>query len=88
MRDRINEDFYTKGDLNIVDVFLFKLAEILEVDSSEVSMGTDFRSDIDDWDSMKGFSILVMLEDDYHVLMEVEEFLKCKTVGDLYARIA
>ena len=70
-----------------MDMFLEKIAEILEVSNSDVSMDTDFRLDIDDWDSMKGFSILVMLEDDYQVLMEVDDFLVCRTIGDLYARI-
>ena len=42
------------------------------------------RTDVPDWDSMKGFSILCALEDDYDVRMEVPEFLECATLGDLH----
>jgi acyl carrier protein len=33
-----------------------------------------------------GFSMLVMMEDEYGVQVSVDEFLQCKTVGDLYKK--
>lgn len=60
--------------------FLVKVAEILEVDS--VVPEFEFRT-VDDWDSMKGFSLIVLLESDYGKQMSVEEFLNCKTVAQL-----
>jgi len=60
--------------------FLNKIAEILDVDS--VTTELDFRS-VDDWDSLKGFSIIVLMESDYGKPMTVEQFLNCKTVADL-----
>jgi len=33
---------------------------------------------------LMGFGILVMLEEDYGYKMSVDEFLKAKTVGELY----
>lgn len=62
--------------------FLAKVAEVLEVES--VAPDFEFRT-IEDWDSMKGFSLIVLLESDYGKEMPVEEFLKCKTVADLAA---
>jgi acyl carrier protein len=32
---------------------------------------------------MKGFSLIVLMEQDYGKEMSVEEFLACNTVGDL-----
>lgn len=62
--------------------FLVKVAEILEVDS--VVPEFEFRT-VDDWDSMKGFSLIVLLESDYGKQMSVEAFLNCKTVAQLAA---
>ena len=60
--------------------FLSKIAEILEIDA--VTPDFKFR-EIDDWNSLKGFSIIVLIESDYGKIMTVEEFLTCKTVDDL-----
>lgn len=62
--------------------FLVKVAEVLEVDS--VVPEFEFRT-VDDWDSMKGFSLIVLLESDYGKQMSVEEFLNCQTVAQLAA---
>lgn len=63
-----------------MDAFLSKVAEILEVTS--VAADFDFRT-VEDWDSMKGFSLIVMMEGDYGKSMTVDQFMACKTVGDL-----
>ena len=60
--------------------FLSEIAEILEVDA--VSADLRFRT-VDDWDSMKGFSIIVLMERDYNRVMTVPEFMACETVADL-----
>lgn len=59
--------------------FLDKMAEILE---TPVTAETKFRS-VDDWSSLMGFSILVMLEHDYSRVMSVDEFMTMETVSDL-----
>ena len=60
--------------------FLAKIAEILEVDS--VTPETRFR-EVGDFDSLKGFTIIVLMESDYEKQMSVETFLASETVGDL-----
>ena len=60
--------------------FLEKVAEILEIDT--VTPDFKFR-EAPDWDSMKGFSLIVLLEGDYGKPMDVETFLKCETVESL-----
>ena len=63
-----------------MEEFAAKIADILEVDS--VTPGFRFRT-VDEWNSLKGFSIIVLMEQDYGKEMSVEEFLECETVNDL-----
>lgn len=60
--------------------FLPKIAEILEMEL--VTPEFEFRT-VDNWDSLKGFSIIVLMESDYGKPMTVAEFMACKTVADL-----
>lgn len=63
-----------------MEEFLSKIAEILEVETTTPEF--KFR-DLEEWDSMKGFSIIVLMEQDYGKVMSVEDFLACETVDDL-----
>jgi|GEM_PF-285743 len=63
--------------------FLEAIAEILEMEVEEISLGTDFRSEVPNWDSLKGFSILVMVEEEYGKKISVDEFLKMDTLGEI-----
>ena len=63
-----------------MEEFLPKIAEILDVES--VTPEFKFR-EIEEWDSLKGFSIIVLMEQDYGKEMSVDDFLGCETVNDL-----
>jgi len=67
--------------------FIEKISEILEVEPEILTPETDFRTDIPYWDSLKGFGIIVLMEEDYGYKMPVEEFLECKTLGDIYNKL-
>lgn len=69
-----------------MEQFIELAAEVFEVEPEEISMDTVFREDIDDFSSLVGFSLIVMMEDEYGVRVPVDEFLECKTVGDLYKK--
>lgn len=69
-----------------MDKFIELVAEVFEVEPEEISMETVFREEIDDFSSLVGFSLIVMMEDEYGVRVPVDEFLECKTVGDLYKK--
>ena len=47
---------------------------------------SDFRAN-DEFDSLIGYSILVTIEDIFGVRMSVQDFLRCKTVEDLFHAI-
>lgn len=69
-----------------MEKFLELAAEVFEVEPDEISMDTVFREEIEDFSSLVGFSLIVMMEDEYGVRVPVEEFLECKTIGDLYKK--
>lgn len=67
-----------------MDKFIELVAEIFEVEPADISAETIFREEIEEFSSLVGFSLIVMMEDEYGVKISEDEFLKCKTVGDLY----
>lgn len=69
-----------------MEEFIEKMAEIMEVDVEKITGETDFRKACD-FDSLKGFSVLCMLEDDYDVEVKPKDFLGYKTINDLYALV-
>lgn len=60
--------------------FLEKIAEVLEVPS--VTPEYAFRS-APGWSSLMGFALIVLLEQQYHVTLTVDDFMKLETVADL-----
>ncbi len=69
-----------------MEKFLELAAEVFEVDPEDITMDTVFREEIEDFSSLVGFSLIVMMEDEYGVRVPVDEFLQCKTIGDLYKK--
>jgi acyl carrier protein len=60
--------------------FLERIAEVLEVPS--VTPDFAFRS-APGWSSLMGFALIILLDQQYHVTLTVEEFMKLVTVADL-----
>ena len=69
-----------------MEKFLELAAEVFEVEPEDISMDTVFREEIEGFSSLVGFSLIVMMEDEYGVRVSVDEFLNCKTIGDLYKK--
>ena len=67
--------------------FLELVAEIFEVEPNTITMETVFR-DLDDFSSLMGFSLIVMMEEEYGVKVTVDEFMQCNTIYDLYNKCA
>ena len=66
--------------------FITEVADILEADPQTLSMESDFRETADFWSSLVGFAILTFMEDRCGTALSVEEFIECRTLGDLYAK--
>jgi len=67
--------------------FITKMAAILEVDPKDINLSTDFRNDVPYWDSLMGFSALIMIEEEFGIRLSVTEFMACKTLGDLFDKV-
>ena len=61
-------------------------AQFLDADTLNLQADTDFR-DNDEFDSLTGMAILVMIKDRFNYQMSVADFLSCKTATDLYSLI-
>lgn len=69
-----------------MDKFIELAAEVFEVEPDEITMDTVFREEMEGFSSLTGFALIVMMEDEYGVRVSVDEFLACKTIGDLYKK--
>lgn len=67
-----------------MDNFLELMAEIMEVDADSISAETEFREACD-FDSLMGFSMICMIEEEYGAVVAVDQFRASKTIGDLFA---
>lgn len=59
------------------------LADVLEVEPEELSLDVLFKDPKYDWDSLKGYAILVMIEEEFGVNVSVEKFIEAQTIKDL-----
>ena len=62
--------------------FINSLKDTLEIQNREVQLSDNFR-DYKEWDSLAQLSLIAMLDDEYNVAIENEEFKKLITVEDL-----
>ena len=67
-----------------MDKFIELISEVFEMDPEQIRMDMDFREEVEDFNSLMGYSTIVMIEDEYEKEIDVDTFLSCKTVGDLY----
>jgi len=63
------------------DAFLAAAADVLE--AGGVGLGTRIR-DVPDWSSLKAFGLLVMMENRFAAPLNIDEFMRMETLGDLY----
>lgn len=63
---------------------LFK--ETLEIKDLEITLDTKFR-DLENWDSLTFLSILAMIDEEYDVIIEGNDFRKLVTIEDLVNEI-
>ena len=62
------------------------LAEALEMEPSEIKNEDSFR-DYQEYSSLTELSVLAMLDSDFGIEIEMEEFNRYRTVGDLIKRV-
>jgi acyl carrier protein len=69
------------------DRFLDLFKEALEMgEDREIALTDNFR-DYEEWDSMSRLSLIVMLDEEFSVEIENEDFKKIKSLGDLLQEV-
>lgn len=62
------------------------LAEILEVETNEISSDTELEEGA--WDSLAVVSTIALIDDVYDITVHPEKLSECKTVGDIEKLVA
>ncbi len=58
--------------------------QFIDLEGVNTDENTKFR-DLDDWDSLTGMAIQVMIKDDFGVDLNVDEFKSLITFGEIYS---
>ena len=66
--------------------FLDLFKEVLEIEDKEISLNDEFR-EYDEWDSLAYLSVIAMLDEEFEIVIETEDFKKIRTVGDLLKEV-
>lgn len=63
--------------------FIDQFKETLEIEDRTISESDNFR-DFDEWDSLTLLSVIAMIDEEFGVIIESNDFKKLITVGDIY----
>jgi acyl carrier protein len=63
--------------------FIDQFRETLEIEDRTISESDNFR-DYDEWDSLTLLSVIAMIDEEFGVIIESNDFKKLVTVGDIY----
>jgi len=64
------------------DKFIQQFKEVLEIEDREIQL-EDVFLDYEEWDSLVQLSLIAMLDEEFEVEIEEDDFNKLVTVGDL-----
>jgi acyl carrier protein len=67
-------------------LFIENFKEAVEVESVALSVETKFR-ELEEWDSLAGLSVIAMIDEEYDVILEGNEFKSLETIGELISAI-
>ena len=65
------------------EAFLTKFAEILDIESSDITMDVPLDS-VSDWDSMAVVSFIALADSEYHKSLSGDDINAAETVRDLF----
>lgn len=68
------------------DRFIELFKNTLELDGIQIDLQTIFR-DLENWDSLSFLSILAMIDEEYDVIIEGNDFRNLVTINDLVSEI-
>ena len=67
-----------------INEFIEKFAEAVEIeDASVLSANTEFRN-LEEWSSLAYLSVIALLDEEFDVQIEMEDFKKLKTIQEVF----
>lgn len=67
-----------------INDFIVKFAEAVEIeDSSVLNANTEFRK-LAEWDSLAYLSIIALLDEEFGMQIEMEDFRKLNSIQDIF----
>lgn len=66
--------------------FIELFRETLEIEENSVKLDTVFR-DLEQWDSLAFLSVIAMIDEEYDIVIDGNDFTGLKTIGDLIEEI-
>lgn len=63
-----------------VQEFIDKFAEAIDIEATELTAETEFRT-LDEWDSLAYISVIAMMDEEYDIQIEMPTFKTLKTLG-------
>jgi acyl carrier protein len=63
--------------------FINLFVETVGVEGREIFMSDEFR-EFEEWDSLALLSVIAMIDEEYDLIIESNDFQNLKTVGDIY----
>ena len=63
-----------------VQEFIEKFAEAIDIEATELTADTEFRT-LDEWDSVAYISVIAMMDEEYDIQIEMSTFKTLKTLG-------
>lgn len=67
-----------------INDFIVKFAEAVEIeDASALSANTEFKK-LSEWDSLAYLSVIALLDEEFGVQIEMEDFRKLNSIQDIF----
>ena len=66
--------------------FLEQFKEALEIEDREISLSDEFRH-FDEWSSLAFLDLIAMIDEEYDVVIEGNDFRELATIGDVLNEI-
>lgn len=63
-----------------VQEFIEKFAEAIDIEATELTADTEFRT-LEEWDSVAYISVIAMMDEEYDIQIEMSTFKTLKTLG-------
>jgi len=70
-----------------MDKFIEHFREALDAEEGKEIKPEDKFRDYDEWDSLRFLSVIAMIDSEYDIIIETDDFKKIETVGGLIEEI-